>query len=289
MANKARNTSGKFAPKSEVPRKVRSVNLTDTAWQWLADVAAQAGVSRNDYLEALADGVFPLMETVSSEISPLMETVETEKKVDSTNTAQQPESDVSPLMETVSHALTTPEEALAHAAIFGFTPEEALADSHFQIAMLQSNYDELEDRYEAKKRELESLRQELEELKADYADRMAAKDSVNESLREQVREISADRAKLLESSITIKSNLERQVQELRSQLATERADREEIEVQLADLKQNSAPATSLDKAHLLVILNQFLTKYKKSNLTYAQMKELLGMIEKSCDDTSHED
>jgi len=36
---KARNTSGKFAPQSEVPRKVRLVNLTDYAWQWLATVA----------------------------------------------------------------------------------------------------------------------------------------------------------------------------------------------------------------------------------------------------------
>jgi hypothetical protein len=39
MVNKVRNTSRKFAPKSEVPRKVRSVNLTDDAWQWLAIVA----------------------------------------------------------------------------------------------------------------------------------------------------------------------------------------------------------------------------------------------------------
>jgi hypothetical protein len=50
MSNKARNTSGKFAPKSEVLRKVRSVNLTDDAWQWLAIVADKAGMSRNDYL-----------------------------------------------------------------------------------------------------------------------------------------------------------------------------------------------------------------------------------------------
>ena len=58
-----------------------------------------------------------------------------------------------------------------------------------------------------------------------------------------MEEVTADRAKLLESSITIKSKLERQVQELRSQLATERADREEIEAELADLKQNSVAAS----------------------------------------------
>jgi hypothetical protein len=42
MLNEVRDTLGKFAPKSEVPRKVRSVNLTDDAWQWLAAVAKKA-------------------------------------------------------------------------------------------------------------------------------------------------------------------------------------------------------------------------------------------------------
>jgi len=54
MSNKARNTSGKFAPKLEVSRKVRSINLTDNAWQWLVTVADKAGMSQNYYLEALA-------------------------------------------------------------------------------------------------------------------------------------------------------------------------------------------------------------------------------------------
>jgi hypothetical protein len=48
MSNKVadtlvRDTLGKFVPKSEVPRKVRSVNLTDEAWQWLATVAELKG------------------------------------------------------------------------------------------------------------------------------------------------------------------------------------------------------------------------------------------------------
>jgi len=73
-------------------------------------------------------------------------------------------------LEEYEHALTTPEEALAHAKIFGFTPEEALADAHFQIAMLESNYDGLEDRYEAKKREIEKLAEQLAERDAVIAD-----------------------------------------------------------------------------------------------------------------------
>jgi chromosome segregation ATPase len=83
--------------------------------------------------------------------------------------------------------------------------------------------------------------------------------------------------------------LDQEVTQLRSQLATERADREEIEGELFALKQKSAPpARELDKAHLLDLLNQFLKKYPKSNFTSVQMKVLLEMIKKSCDDTSQE-
>ncbi|MEG4037556.1 hypothetical protein QUA03_27505 [Microcoleus sp. S36b_A4] len=56
MSNKVRNTAGKFAAKGEIPRRIRSVNLTDATWAWLAAVAEAAGMSRNDYLEALAEG-----------------------------------------------------------------------------------------------------------------------------------------------------------------------------------------------------------------------------------------
>jgi hypothetical protein len=49
MTDKPRDTSGKFAPKSETPRRIRSVNLTDDAWQWLVATAQKAGMSRNDF------------------------------------------------------------------------------------------------------------------------------------------------------------------------------------------------------------------------------------------------
>jgi hypothetical protein len=62
MANNMRQTGGKFAPKSDAPRKVRSVNLTDAAWEWLARTAERANLTRNDYLEALARGGQPFME-----------------------------------------------------------------------------------------------------------------------------------------------------------------------------------------------------------------------------------
>ena len=87
MTDKPRDTLGKFAPKSEMPRRIRSVNLTDDVWQWLAAEAQKAGMSRNDYLEVLASGNNPLMETVTPESVPLMETVTPESM---------------PLMETVT-------------------------------------------------------------------------------------------------------------------------------------------------------------------------------------------
>jgi hypothetical protein len=101
MINEVRDTSGKFAPKSEVPRKVRSVNLTDDAWQWLADTAEKAGMSRNDYLEALAFGNIPLMETVKPQPQSFMETVQTEREVDGANIEKQPATELYPFIETV--------------------------------------------------------------------------------------------------------------------------------------------------------------------------------------------
>jgi hypothetical protein len=101
MINEVRDTSGKFAPKSEVPRKVRSVNLTDDAWQWLAAVAKKAQMSRNDFLEALAEGEIPLMETVNPQPQPFMETVKTERESDGGKIEKQPDTELYPFIETV--------------------------------------------------------------------------------------------------------------------------------------------------------------------------------------------
>jgi hypothetical protein len=101
MLNEVRDTLGKFAPKSEVPHKVRSVNLTDDAGQWLAAVAKKAGMSRNDYLEALAEGSSPFMETVKPQHQPFMETVKTEREVDDVNIEKQPNTELYPFIETV--------------------------------------------------------------------------------------------------------------------------------------------------------------------------------------------
>src|SRR4028118_543954 len=101
MINEVRDALGQFASKSEVPRKVRSVNLTDDAWQWLGAVAEKAGMSRNDYLEALAEGNSPFMEMAKPQPQPLMETVEAERKVDEANIEKQPDTELYPFIETV--------------------------------------------------------------------------------------------------------------------------------------------------------------------------------------------
>jgi hypothetical protein len=101
MINELRDTLGKFAAKSELPRKVRSVNLTDDAWQWLAAVAEKAGMSRNDYLEALAEGKIPLVGTVKPQAQPLMGMVGAEREVDDVNIEKQPDTELYPFIETV--------------------------------------------------------------------------------------------------------------------------------------------------------------------------------------------
>jgi len=197
MINEVRDTSGKFAPKSEVPRKVRSVNLTDNAWQWLATVAEKAGLSRNDYLEALAESSNPFIETVQADSSPLIETAQAETEIDRPNVAQQPDSNLFPLMETVQF-------------------------------------------------ETESFEQQL---------------------RSQSRRLQEQDQELLK---------------LHEQLETERALREKIEVELSELKQNSAPAATVSENLIpdaAIILTQLRAKRKKSTATLGDVEKILEILE----------
>ncbi len=220
MSNKARSTSGKFVPKSQTPRKIRSVNLTDDAWQWLAAVAQKSGMSRNDYLQALAEGnspfiemAQPLMETAESEFYPLKEMAQVEIETEDANITQQRDSEGCPLMETVK------------------VGSESLN------------------------------KQELEEAHADYA-------------------------KVLESSIHVTNKLRQEVQELRSQLETERADREKIEAELFELKQNSAQVATFSEKltpDAATVLSNLRAKRKKSKVELVDVEVILEMLEGSSD------
>ena len=73
-----------------------------------------------------------------------------------------------------------------------------------------------------------------------------------------------------------------EIGELRSQLETERADREEIEAELSELKQNSAPAARLSeklKSDEATILSQLRTRRKKSKADLADLEAILEILE----------
>ncbi len=72
------------------------------------------------------------------------------------------------------------------------------------------------------------------------------------------------------------------MQELRSQLDTERADREGIEMKLSELKQNSAPVTRLSEKltpDAATILSQLRAKRKKSKTDLADLEAILEILE----------
>jgi chromosome segregation ATPase len=77
--------------------------------------------------------------------------------------------------------------------------------------------------------------------------------------------------------------LEEQLQKVRSQLETERADREEVETQLADLRQKSVTA-SQEFPEPADLFNQLKARRKKSRADLADMEavlEILSYLEES--------
>jgi chromosome segregation ATPase len=76
--------ASQVVPKSEAPRKVRSVNLTDEAWKFLGDFGEAQGMTLNDYIEAL------LQRGIPDCSHPFVETGETEVKLYGADIAHQP-------------------------------------------------------------------------------------------------------------------------------------------------------------------------------------------------------
>ena len=56
MIEQERNDDGRFAAKSDAVREVRSVRMTDGAWELLGDRADENDMSKADYLEGLLSG-----------------------------------------------------------------------------------------------------------------------------------------------------------------------------------------------------------------------------------------
>ena len=93
-----------------------------------------------------------------------------------------------------------------------------------------------------------------------------------------MEEARADYAKLLESSSVVADNLRRGVRELQARLEVERADREEIEAELADLKQKSATAGK-DLPDAADLLNQLKARRKKSKADLLDLETILEILE----------
>jgi hypothetical protein len=202
MINEVRDALGQFAPKSEVPRKVRSVNLTDDAWQWLAAVAKKAGMSRNDYLEALAFGSSPLIETVEPQAQPFMETGRTEREFDGAKIEKQPDTELYPFIETV---LTEVESAKLEL-------EAVRAENQ----LLQLGNSSVE--FEAFNQELASVRQQLETERAER------------------KEIEAKLSELKQNSAPAATLSEKLTPDAATILSQLRARRKKSKTDLADLE-----------------------------------------------------
>ena len=132
-------------------------------------------------------------------------------------------------------------------------------------------------RREENSMELEKVRwqRELSDAKHELADAKATILNQGNKIRE------------LERGYSFKPNpaerrLRLEIGELRSQLETERADREEIETELSELKQNSAPAARLSEkltSDAATILSQLRTRRKKSKTDLADLEAILEILE----------
>jgi DNA repair exonuclease SbcCD ATPase subunit len=211
MSNKVadtlvRDTLGKFAPKSEVPRKVRSVNLTDNAWQWLAAIAQKAGMSRNDYLEALAEGNIPLIETVKPQSQPFMEAVKAEREVDDANIEKQIDTELYPFIETV---LTEVESVkLELEAIRGENQLLQLDNSEVKVKTLNQELASLRSQLETERGDREKLEAELSELKKNSAPAATLSEKLTPDVATILSQLRAKRKKSPVSLADIEAILE---------------------------------------------------------------------------------
>jgi len=94
--------------------------------------------------------------------------------------------------------------------------------------------------------------------------------------------VRADNQRLHNELGNLQEREERQLSQLRSQLETERADREEIDAELSELKQNSAPAATLSEKltpDAATVLSQLRARRKKSKTDLADLEAILEILE----------
>ena len=101
------------------------------------------------------------------------------------------------------------------------------------------------------------------------------------NLKAENEKLTADYDALLKSSTHVTHKLQQEVQELRSQFDKECADREKIEAELFELKQNFAPAATVSEKLTLdaaTILSQLRAKRKRSKTDLADLGAILQIL-----------
>ncbi len=143
-----------------------------------------------------------------------------------------------------------------------------------------SNFPELLKPNEVTERDekIESLKQELAENTRYYVARLNEAGATIGTFKNKLEAVQAKKQRLQNDL----GNLQAEVIELRSQLETERANREKIEGELSELKQNSAPAATLSEKltpNAATILSQLRVRRKKSKTDLADLEAILEILE----------
>ena len=143
-----------------------------------------------------------------------------------------------------------------------------------------SNFPELLKPSEVTERDekIESLKQELAENTRYYVARLNEAGATVGAFKDKLETVQAKKQRLQNDL----GNSQAEVIELRSQLETERADREEIEAELSGLKQNSVPAATLSEKltpDAATILSQLRVRRKKSKTDLADLQAILEILE----------
>jgi undecaprenyl pyrophosphate synthase len=179
-------------------------------------------------------------------------------------------------------------------------PNEEVTDSGLQIAMGNLQTDETfatlgVDYVEFLKEENENWKRLLAKksplISSDLYTEIEKLKERNRQLRLKMgeeRRLSIETISELEHRIEnmIRRNQEKQARldELEIQIDAERADREEIEAELSELKQNSAPTATVPERLIpdaATILSQLRAKRKKSPVSLADIQAILEIMEES--------
>jgi len=143
-----------------------------------------------------------------------------------------------------------------------------------------SNFPELLKPSEVTERDekIESLKQELAENTRYYVARLNEAGATIGTFKDKLEAVQVKKQRLQNDL----GNSQAEVIELRSQLETERASREEIETELSEKKQNSAPAATLPEKltpNAATILSQLRARRKKSKTDLADLETILEILE----------